>query len=295
MDAQQVAHLWAARGFGQESNSTGSFYYKDDTIYSYGLHFVAGKLYDNGETGSDFRRFALVNSEGYSNTTAKHLHYVRSALVGRMCYFNVPKPEAGFCEENESYLLDDVALQIEHALNPRMLDCDIHQVIDCIEELNSFYSLFGQWKTFSLDEITYEMLWDITHEKRHKRDVKKAREAETRYLKEKNNAEKQAQDLSDWVQHLNNRSFYNLDYDRVRVTLVDKLELETTRGAKVPIDHAIRAFVLANEGFKITGEKVGAFEIETEPKDDIVKIGCHRVNLTQVREALVAGGFGDQI
>lgn len=76
-----VAHMWANQLQDEATNSQRNFYFQGDTIYSYGRHFpIAVNLGNN---------VILMTSRTYSNTTAKHIGYVRSAITHKTviyCY-----------------------------------------------------------------------------------------------------------------------------------------------------------------------------------------------------------------
>lgn len=77
MNNKQVAENWRAQT-KSEGHSMNMFF-EHDAIYSYGYHFpmalMTNKLY-NG------RAIILQNSDGYSNSTAKHLNYMRQECHG---------------------------------------------------------------------------------------------------------------------------------------------------------------------------------------------------------------------
>lgn len=66
-----VAHAWAHQHGSSDSNSNESFYFKGDTIYSYGSHFPIAKHVAP--------RTILFTTRTYSNTTAAHIAAVRRA------------------------------------------------------------------------------------------------------------------------------------------------------------------------------------------------------------------------
>ena len=69
----EVARLWAAQSQSHAGNSTGSIWFDDDTIYSYGRHFpIARILPDN---------VVLFTTRLYSVTTTGHCSEVMKALA----------------------------------------------------------------------------------------------------------------------------------------------------------------------------------------------------------------------
>lgn len=68
-----VAHVWAQGRQAEGKSGNGNFYFEGPTLYSYGSHFVAGFLLAPGR--------ALINSDSYSISTAKHLGLAQRAVA----------------------------------------------------------------------------------------------------------------------------------------------------------------------------------------------------------------------
>lgn len=83
----ELPHVWVHdwRRLGNGRNSTDSFYFQQNTIYSYGHHFPIARIIDmpNGDTVS------LFTGHDYSNTTARHKSETYRALDGNMPIFQV--------------------------------------------------------------------------------------------------------------------------------------------------------------------------------------------------------------
>jgi hypothetical protein len=68
----EVAHIWAQNNQKEGRNSANNIYFRNGEIFSYGSHFCMGKILQNG--------IVLITNRTYSNTTAKHLSFVRYAV-----------------------------------------------------------------------------------------------------------------------------------------------------------------------------------------------------------------------
>lgn len=75
MNHETICHRWANQipnGRSKELEAKGaSVFYIGPTIYSYGHHYPMGHLY--GDT-------AYINTQGYSNSTSKHIGHTRRAI-----------------------------------------------------------------------------------------------------------------------------------------------------------------------------------------------------------------------
>ena len=67
-------------------------------------------------------------------------------------------------------------------------------------------------------------------------------------------------------------------------------EVETTKGANVPLSHAVRLLKMIVAREAKAGERVGLFNLETikqnEQGDTIIKIGCHEIALSEAMRVL---------
>ena len=80
-DNAMTAHVWAQQTQERGRSNNGNLFFEGRTIYSYGTHYVAGYVAPGP--------LYLVNSDGYSITTAKHIALVWRAIdFGRGKYEN---------------------------------------------------------------------------------------------------------------------------------------------------------------------------------------------------------------
>lgn len=81
-DNRMVAHVWAQQRQDSGRSNNGQFYFSGPTLYSYGSRFVAGHIMPDGT--------ALINGDGYSPTTGRHLGYARHAVHTLRRWYIVP-------------------------------------------------------------------------------------------------------------------------------------------------------------------------------------------------------------
>lgn len=81
----EVAHTWAHdwRSRGHGSNSSGSLYFQQETIFSYGSHFPIAR-FDRDASGNDIVLFTV---DDYSNSTSRHIRTVQSAISHHSVYY----------------------------------------------------------------------------------------------------------------------------------------------------------------------------------------------------------------
>jgi hypothetical protein len=95
---ENLAHLWANKEQSKGRNASGSMYFNNDSIYSYGTHFCIAR-HLNEDT-------ILFTTRSYSNTTSKQVRIVRNA-ASHLNRVYCPYPEANANEVNFTYWLKE--------------------------------------------------------------------------------------------------------------------------------------------------------------------------------------------
>lgn len=279
----QVAHVFAAGG---QSHGRGSnFFFEHDTLYSYGYHYPLATRYSRGE-GVNYKQYMLINSRGYSQSTARHHLWLMRAIQDRnIIAVCVPYPKDLTHPENEEYLLNKIADKIEILIISRYTPTDPS---DAIQDLNNYYELRGVKKRFSLDAHTLELIKDLQDYNRTKNQEREKKKEEERLAKQAHIIESFAQQVKLWSTHQDTEYIPRqaFTFDHIRISK-NTLEVETSSGASVPLRHAIAGLAHLNEGRPITGMRLGHFTVESEPDaEGFFKVGCHRLNINQIREVL---------
>jgi hypothetical protein len=80
-DNSMVAHVWAQASQAAGRSNNGQFYFDGACLYSYGSHFLVGRIMQDG--------VALMNADSYSVSTSRHQREAWSAIRHRT-HYNVP-------------------------------------------------------------------------------------------------------------------------------------------------------------------------------------------------------------
>ncbi len=284
---RQVCHVWASQSQGH--GRSGSIFFDGDTIYSYGRHYAMARIYSKAPC----EQLALVNNYVYSNSTAKHLRDTYNALQGRMPSLAVPNPSDLKASENEDYLLDQIASTLDLSFNNL---CQYRQGLEMslfeqIKDLNTLRKFRDgkRFKEFDLDTETWNVVKEIQRSKHAKHSERELIKSERRERELKAERIEYQGNIEAWPAHGETKSIpYRLmptDFDRVRVSK-DGTEIETMRGATVPISHARRLLMLVLNGAVRVGERVGHFTVD-ETDARFLKIGCHRISIEQAKQVLL--------
>lgn len=80
----KIPHLWMHKLQAYASNSGETFYFRDDTIFSYGSHFPIARHLSDGSIA--------FTTKSYSITTTRHISRVRCAIPQDTQLWFVPNP-----------------------------------------------------------------------------------------------------------------------------------------------------------------------------------------------------------
>lgn len=278
----QVAHLWAhqtqasARNGGRRNN----FYFKGDTIYSYGSHFPIARHVKNkrGESA------VLFTTKSYSSTTSGHKSLVRGSISHLQNVFEVDcvtlTPDKSTLNDYAERIAGILQKAYRARQNKKWL---LESAQALINDANAFSKFFGLRKQFKSPK-DFDKLVQAA-DKAHKQNLLREREAEKqREIQRAERQRERMEQVEKWVAgETDNLPFMEYgDETRLRVK---GNELQTSKRAIVPLAHAKRAFKLVqschdNErSWQTNGHTchVGAFQINSIDTQGNVKAGCHNI------------------
>ena len=266
----ELAHVWANQL--QYEGRSGNMFFYGPVIYSYGYHYEIARFIEapNGT------KVCFINSNGYSNSTAKHTRHVRHAIPDGIPVYNVPFVRSGWSR--------DQGISVESLggiIALMLVECK-NKIYDQTKARTNYYSFIEAAGIYANIEEICNLFgiqvperpenWETARIKsEHLRDTVVEREN----AKKQKALEKQRELLEKWLRHDYNGTLYNIPV-HLRVSTDGKL-IETTKGAKVNIEAAFRllAKLISNEDVK--GEKIDGFTV-IENTSDHVKIGCHTIS-----------------
>lgn len=275
----QLCHVFAQQT--QETGRGSNLFFEGDTMYSYGHHYKACVIHTKKG-----KQLALVNSDNYSISTAKHLGYIRSALHQKVEYVHVPFPSSLTASENVTKLEADLEEAYSRSEKVRKVTnaSDASYLIDHIKaqlkKLNTYLTFIGR-KPRKLDVKRIDGI-----KKHFKARFKRYQELNTpeaialREVKRiKDQEVKQAEAIKSFREGKNVNLM--LTHDLLRL---DGDTVVTSRGARVPLEEAKKALNLFLNTNKLAGQKVGNFKVDSiiqSGDETVFKIGCHKVTLKE--------------
>jgi hypothetical protein len=329
-DNSKIAHLWVGHNLSGEGQSEArnpqkNFYFTAETIYSYGSHFPIAKFVRSGK-----RQAIQFTTCKYSVTTSQHISIVRDAIRGNAIpVFNLYNPTDYRKEDIESRGIADYISRINEAIKDqntpriqtRRLQASREEALELITECKAYCKF---WK-IKFPKFPKVPALPANFGARRERELeleaaRKEKKEEARKIAraqwEKDNAEKVAKykaDVEEWnanfEQHITNwlaggelnepnrpYNYYDNSTPRSLPTLlrIKGNEVETSRYASFPIDHAkrglalVRAVMTRGQDWAANGHtcKLGLYqlsriEVSTAQARDaggaLVFAGCHIV------------------
>jgi hypothetical protein len=269
----QIAHVWANQ-LQHEGRASSMFFY-GPVIYSYGYHYEIARFLetDGGQ------KVCFVNANGYSNSTAKHTGHVWNAIPDGIPTFKVPFATGSTYSYNRVHHIDVQSLP--GIIAAMLVECK-NLFYDQTKARENFYKFNeGHAKFETIKEICN--LFGIPVPERPenyeaariKSEYLRATKLDRELARKEKAAQKEADLLEKWLQYEFNGQLYNVPV-HLRVSRDGKL-VETTKGAKVNIEAALRLLAKLRSNTDVKGEKIDGFTL-IENTLDHVKIGCHTIS-----------------
>lgn len=319
-DNKQTCHVWAQQNEPEGASKGGNIFFEGATIYSYGYHFPMATYIDNNTV--------LINSDSASVTTGKQQRYVRNAIGVNALRTNTAmlkeiiklreiaenkyndKKEVKLYTANQKKRIQTLAIeQIQTAiLNAAQSAGRRKKASLIVNEINSARHYFNNHaKLLSFFNIKLPKKVEnavirleanykeviAAHQKEVAATKRKNEKANAAYNKEQAILAKKAVTL--WLnnEHLDYKMQRAMEHHSAIIYMrVNGEKIETTKGAKFPVDDAKKLFpkikYCLDRGLSWSKDAVlplnplGHFTIDYIDAKGNVKAGCHFVEWTQI-------------
>jgi len=295
----EVPHLWFHQAQDSAKNAKGSLYFDGLTIFSYGSHFPIATHVQSGK-----RRAVLFTTETRSVTTSSHCSAVRSAIPDSTIVFHIPEvftdsryASNSHAQNLKSYV-DRVADHLAKCARARQSyskQYEHGQAIALRMEAREYAKFFRLKMPViaPIPALDSKQLADIKAREAKKSAEKAAQEK----IRKAERAKAEAELADKWRRGEYHGSLYNSPVMlRVRTFGADESvagevgRVETSRGAQVPISHAlrglrfVRAVVARGEEFVTNGRTLhlGHYKIDRIETDGTLHAGCHVISLDEI-------------
>ena len=262
LPTSELCHKWANMEQSSGRTSTGTMFFNNSTIYSYGDHFAIAKHIVN-EQG---QRAVLFTLRSYSNTTAKHISSVWMSCKNDNiihCANPIGTHEFNF-KYWEQMAEHDGASKLAKARKPEKYLA----ILSNIDRLANIYASF--WgieipETLKAllsikDKIEFLAFADKKAEYKKAEQIKELKEQKQRFKEQ----------INKWLNGETDRLYtkYKLDFLRINQNRV-----ETTQAVQIPLEIAKRLYISIKEGTIKQGDKILNYSVDEIGAQ--IKIGCH--------------------
>lgn len=270
---EQTAHVWANQSQDYGRNSTGSLFFKENIIYSYGEHYPIAKIVENSHI------VVFNDAQSSATTQTRHKPAVMNALPYHKIILNVTNVEDAFVTkkadiENQLYLIERISIVIKQHFRAKTVSR-----YGEISLLSDQYKVYRNNSLHPIDNTWYENIdWDAIEEQND-------------YLHKKHSEMQRKKDiqLENREQNRINKFFgtKNISYDTsLDYVKIKGNELRTDKGARVPLSEAVvlKRMYKKNPD-SIIGKSVGYFAVDAIT-DSYIRIGCHMFSIKHLLESI---------
>lgn len=278
MNNKEVAHLWANQSKPRAKGS--NFYFEGPKLYSYGDHFVVGRILPSGTV--------VMTTQTYSSSTQRHISYARNAIARSKRIVYCHDPDNGPAD-NKAWAVKAIEGALLAAQTPRrVMEATRlrhrHAALVHAENFNAYLAALPEAErldngievtpidTSNLEEVRAQF------EEQERKDREAAEERKRQaaagklvYLE----AWKRGED----VRH----SFYDLPI----ALRLHNGDVETSHGATIPVDDAFRLWPLIQRTMRgerdyEVGMSLGHFRLSKIRRDGSIVVGCHDIAYSEV-------------
>lgn len=249
----ETIHVWAQGEQTYGRAKSGSVFFDDGVLYSYGYHFPVGKFIYN--ENNDVA--VIINTDYYSSTTARHSYLAWGATT------HYTQFEKKFTEEKSVIrLLNKLEAKLLKARKPLIYINEANSIItnhlDYLRFIDSQAELSSEvqkaYAPFQIDAEKLKALQDKDRERRKKEVQRK---------------------INDFLNYKTDYIF-KINDAYIRISKCGNY-VETSKGVKVSVREARVLYnkILKGEGIK--GFKIDHYTVIS--LNGTLKIGCHNINL----------------
>lgn len=294
---RMVAHVWAQQT--QPEGRGSNFYFEGPTLYSYGKHFPIATFHTVKGKGAA----VLFTTDRRSVSTSKHCSFARNALHGRdVPIFNVADvgdvllTKATHNKNREDYKkrIETATAELARGRDPQRLAWRVSEVLGLHAEANRYAEFFSLPWRLKAPDITEDYIAQV----KEKAKAATAKQKKAKAAAEKKRAAELAAIIAEWrAGEAVTLPGWGAAVDTM--LRIKGEEVETSRGARVPVKDARRAckFVRevknAGQPWQKNGQRVpvGQFELDSVDTEGNVRAGCHFIKWDEIARLMPALGL----
>ena len=289
----EIPHLWAHKTQSHASGA-GSISFRDETGYSYAMPIC------RHATAKDGTPCVLFTTESRSVTTSRHTAQFRSAIPYGVPVYHVHNvlandkaAHAANIKERDEHIAR-LHGQATKARLGTLKAADLASNLRAtINNRNDYAAAFGvRVKPLSVEDIASMC-------ERWEKSAARARKAQLKAQKERaeREAAENAENIRAWL--AGEAESFRGHYSLPVMLRANGEDMETSRGARVPLTHAKRAVLrvakvrAAGQAWRRNGSTlpVGHYHIDSISETGDVVAGCHRIAWSEIERFAISQGW----
>ena len=269
---RELAHIWANNDDASVYKRASSLSCQFDRLYSYNT-CIAEIVGDS----------VIFNNHSYSNSTAKHQGLSRQSIHGKNIIFvDVPRYDLRTLQLGQIDF-NEVIVKPNHAkIGDLLVKADRARLNGDFYKSQAFSIAENVRLYAELLNLEYAPL-DLSQYQAIALQADKARKAEEK-IRKAERIKEQAENLARWKAGEDVRAYFEVTALRIKGD-----EIETSRGAKIPLEHAIRAYPIlkrlherdSSVDISAHSIKLGHYSVNRVEKNDLI-VGCHKIPFNEI-------------
>lgn len=277
-NTSEVVHVFAQQTQSEGRNQSGSIYFRENKIYSYGSHYLLGEFINSNTI--------IINDFGYSVTTSKHIQELKNA-TSHYNRFYTSSIDIKHVQTEIDYNLKKLSKANKPEIyisNITKLESNLSRWVDYCKENKVKKEHFSKYN-FIVKKSNYK----------YKKIVKIANSLLTREALEKIKAKgkkeaikQKAKDKKELKIKLDKFNAYKIDrfkigkFDYLRLSQNGKF-VETSQNIRIEKSDAERLYFSIKNNFNIIGNKIGYYTIN-KIDNKALTVGCHKICIKSVNK-----------
>lgn len=271
-NTSEVVHVFAQQSQWQGRNQSGSIYFYDNKIYSYGSHYLLGEFI-NDET-------IIINDFGYSVTTSKHINELINATSQYNQFYT--------SSIDIKYVQTEINAFLKCLTNARKPEI-------YISNINKLETNLTKWVEYCKDNKISHKYKLNKSDYNYKKIVKIANSLLTLEALEKikakgkkDAAKQKAKDKKELKTKLDKFNTYKID--RFKVGKFDYLRLsqngefvETSQNIRIEKSEAKKLYFAIKKKVDIRGQRIGYYTVN-KIDNKALTVGCHKICIKSVQK-----------
>ena len=277
-NTSEVVHVFAQQTQSEGRNQSGSIYFRDNRIYSYGSHYLLGEFI-NKDT-------IIINDFGYSVTTSKHINEFIYATSQYNQFFTSSIDIKYVQTEINAFLkcLTNARKPEIYISNITKLESNLTKWVDYCKENKIKKEHFSKYNfVVNKSDYNYKKIVKIANSLLTPEAIEKIK------AKGKKEAIKQkAKDKRELKTKIDKFNTYKIDrfkvgeFDYLRLS-ENKQFIETSQNIRIEKSEAKKLYFAIKKKIDIRGQKIGYYTVN-KIDNKALTVGCHKICIDSVQK-----------